>query len=279
MRSNGKDRKKYGFYILTALVAWFVAPPFAPASPKVETSSQKDAGVFADGERLNVETASDEALQRLKARPRVDVIAAVKPHLASGRAGARLDVALDIIGALDLRELKPDVISLAKTTDSWRVLVTANRWLGKDNAENEKEIERVYLTRLSRELERNPREHAVIKIALLDGLSLTKSMISTSDYAKLLEDQSFDVRRAAVANFLMVREKYQPDEQLERFRRSFKAKPYQVRLAAMNAFADLSVDIRKALRKAVDDEFNKLCKNERNSLVKEACGRLLKEMP
>jgi hypothetical protein len=82
-----------------------------------------------------------------------------------------------------------------------------------------------------------------------------------------------------MANFLTVRAKYQPDEQLDRFRRSFKAKPYQVRLAAINAFADLSVDARKALRRAVDDEFNKSCKNERNSLVREACGRLLKGMP
>jgi hypothetical protein len=258
------------------------------SSQQTKSSTKVEEQVLKDGRALLIETLAPEARMRLKSKRRGEVIGVVKLVLEQGPVlnpptgsaidlnntkgrNEKFDAALEIVAALELHELASVLSAQISTTQSWKLLTTLNRLLAmRPKAFDPMSAEGAYLKRLEQAI---PTSDAMLKIALIDGLTTLKSQLGKEIFDRVIADESYEVRQAAVENFLATREKVSIDEQAERFTHVFTIKPYQIRLEAMKRFAVLPIETRSKLKKAVSP---KLCESEKNTEVKAACQNLLR---
>lgn len=230
-----------------------------------QVSKNLREAIVRDANQLTIEGGPEEAAEaRLRSYDRKELIAALR-SLSVGEEYEQVAAFRTII-ALDIQEMKSDVAQLVRSSQSWRVIHTLNKFLQPDDRMS---FGRVYLSRLQTS------QSTSEKIAVLEGLKAMQVAFSSSLYQSLLVDESHLVRIEALQHFLATRKRHTYPDQTERFRESFKAKPYQVRLEAMYAFSELPERERAALRGALDAN---LCVREPNSEVKEMCARLVQTL-
>ena len=212
------------------------------------------------------EQEASDAAEKLKAEPRAAVLEVLKDELTSSPEPR--SSALRAVAVLETRELWPELKLVTARSDQWRVFATVNRLMtGESSGERRAEIVKIYLSRL----ESLP---APAKQAVLDGLAAEKTPLARDAFQHALDDGNFQVRIAAVKQFLASRGALSLDEQKARFQIVFAVKPYQARLLAMQGFLKIEKSERAKLTGAIKKD---LCAAETRDEVKSVCRDLVKD--
>ena len=233
---------------------------------RVHAAASETDLILLDARQMDAsEEGRAQALERLKKRPRAQVVSALRELLM---AKETQHAALGAIRALDASETLPDLLKLSEKSDDWHLYSTVNHLLlAAPDTKSRTSFTKIYLTRAQADVS------APTKMAILDGLANVGAPIPEKLFSQLLHDPSDDVRESAVRQFLASHKKLTSQEQTRRFRESFHAKPYQVRLPAMEYFSRLPLAERSRLASAID---KKLCQEEPKAQVKVACEKMLK---
>jgi hypothetical protein len=241
-----------GLSVLTASID--ASATLTPSSRAIlDEAMQADAG----GER-----GSDEALAKLKKRPRAEVLSAFRDGLTHG--GPWTSIAARGARALDAKELIPDLVKAAQKTDDWPLLASLEQL--SRGASDRPAVEALFAKKMET-------ASSASKIVMLEAFSSPKAQLPSSIFDSLLVDKNLGVRRALVSHFLANREAYPVEEQVRRFKLAFKMKPYQGRLEALIYFGALPSEQRRSIASAFDPS---LCVKESNADVKSACDQVAK---
>lgn len=254
--------------LAVSLVASFLSASLSASS--AESRSDAASGspsdpILREALLLNSEGGSNrEATMRLRARPRAQVIETVREFLKLGQM--EQSAGLDVVALLDLRELLPQVETLARTDGSWKAQRVLNHLIP---AQEREKYRASYLKRLS------GGEPANIKVILIDGLHEMEGKLPPDLYESLVSDPVYFVREAAVGGFLRNRRAYSRGEQIRFLNLAFRSKPYQVRLGAMQEFARFSTAEKESLRVA----FSRVdCEQESQPRVRSVCRDIRKTL-
>ena len=257
---------KYSHLILAVFL---IFAPFAHAAkPATETqiaSLQKDLIALSAGEKER-----DEAAKRLRAEPPRDVSRALLLQLQESSSQLFALRALNELGReFRTPEIEKAVLAIAKKSNSYEVFDSINSSIGARPEGAEKELNKLYLNRLKSLL--GTKKNSPLKSALLSGLAKLGEPLTDAIFDSLLVDADFNVRESVVKHFLATRESLSQTSQAMRFRKSLKAQPYQTRLVAMEAFAQLPLPELKALAQSFDEA---QCKTEKFEATRTACEQV-----
>jgi len=209
------------------------------------------------------EKAARDSLAALKKHPRAEVVKALRDGLQNG--GPWIIVAARGAQAVDAKDMIPDLLKAAETSDAWQLLLALEQ-LSRGTPERPK-VEAFFEKKMA--TASNP-----AKIVMIDGFADGKSQLPSPLFDSLLIDNDPGVRHAVVRQFLANRESYPTAEQVRRFKLSFEAKPFQARLEAFELYAAIPKKERRSIASAFDPN---LCAKETNSEVKVECEKIAKE--
>ena len=247
---------KSKWFLAFAIVAIHFILAVASAAP--ETSSvAKDIVNLSSGDRTH-----DEALKRLKAAPRTEIVETLRKMLKSTGS---LSFALRAVDELEVKEVYEEIRVLAKTSESWELFDAIND-ISDLRKEGRAELAKIYQDRAKALA--GTKQNSPLKSSLLDGLAKMDEPAASDVFAKYLADDDFLVRETAVRHLLATRGQLAQEEQVARLKEAFKLKPYQARLEAMNGFRKLSIEDQKKLAAAFSPS---LCQDEPKDEVKKVC--------
>lgn len=238
----------------------------ANAQPKPRTSTQKKQAkktLWID-EALRLTGESDfvreRSLQRLKARPQL------KAELRSGLVGSHRALAIDVIVALKLKEFLPDLMKLSRDDRDGFMhfaiyALTDNQARAQVAAELKSRLSEQGGRKLS----------AGAKVAILDILSLWRERLAHEDLLWLLRDESPEVRMASVAfaKSYLLHSKNEGYAQV--IEQAAKSQPYQLRLRAYYAVAEIPKQNRASLQRILTD-----CSRDQRIEVRSSCPTIPK---
>ena len=242
------------------------APISAPTS--AQTAAPSSAPVehqnwYTLAERLTSgENQIQESAAQLRKVPREELVKAVLSWLKVEDSDVQ-SVAFNTIVALEMKELKPELIKNASRSTSWRLFHALNS-IATDA--DKPAVTSIYEKRLQRALP------AATSMAIIDGMSANKTPLTALLFRKLQLSESYEVRASAVHNFMVTRTSLAPNEQIERMKSSLVLRPYQVRLEAFKYFQSLPSSDQVALAPAISAD---ACAHEQNSEVKVVCSQVI----
>jgi hypothetical protein len=235
------------------------------AAAETATETASDILALSGGEKER-----DLARQRLLAKPRAEVRVTLKNQLQVVSSQVFALRALAELGD-DFRtpEIEAAIEGLIKKSNSFEVFDALNPSLNK----NKRPTAKLYLERLKAIAKK--RKNSPLKSSLLNGLARMQEPLSDPLFSQLTADEDYTVRESAVRHFVATREKVSQSAQATRFRNSLKLQPFQTRLVAMEAFADLPLPELKALSQAFD---RAQCKTEKFDETRIACEKILESL-
>ena len=133
----------------------------------------------------------ERCLSELKAMPHLDQLLKAELREPTQPSRTHMYLALDIIAALKLRELLPDLIELSESEPSGYLYQTINTLVTPQN--------RAAITELYRQRLSGARTQPAARMALIDTLARFGAAIEASELEQLLRDSSVDVRQAALS--------------------------------------------------------------------------------
>ena len=257
MKTPAKSQRlivKAAFMIL--IVASF-ASSFAQTAPGVEHREW-----YTLAERLTSgENQIQDSAAQLRKVPREELVKAVSSWLKVADGDVQ-SVAFNTIVALEMKELKPELIKNATRSTSWRLFHALNSIVTDADKTT---IAAIYEKRLQGALP------AATSMAIIDGMSASKTPLTALLFRKLQRSESYEVRASAVHNFMVTRPSLAQNEQIERMKSSLALKPYQVRLEVYKYYQSLPSSDQVALASAVSAD---ACAHEPNTEVKAACSQV-----
>ncbi len=244
-----------------------VNPPVATQANKSTSNAVTPTLAHQDWFNIAVELNSGEdqakiAAAQLQKLPRPELVTAVRNWLHSYEGDVQ-SVGFSAVIALELRELKAELIRNAAVSDAWRLYHALNS-ISVDS--DRTTITAVYIRRLAAPIP------AAAAMAIIDGLTGYKTALPPVLFRKLQKSASYQVRETAVQNFMVTRTALSQGEQVERMRSSLLIKPYEVRLSAYKYFQTLPENDRKLLAPALSSD---ACRRETNDQVKAVCAQLV----
>ena len=228
------------------------------AKPALESEIEKDLIALSAGEKER-----DEAVKRLSAKPAAEVKSALKTQLLQATSQVfALRALAELGGSYRTPEIDKAVQAVAKKSNAYEVFDAVNLTVNK----TDRHLHKLYLDRLGSLV--GKKKNSPLKSSLLNGLAKMEEPLSDGIYGKLLADDDYTVRETAIRHFLATREFLSQKSQAVRFRISLKTQPFQARLVAMEAFANLPLPELKALAEAFD---NSQCATEKFEETRKAC--------
>jgi hypothetical protein len=206
----------------------------------------------------------DAVLERLHLVPRADILTILRDDLSASPVAAPLS-SLKAVVLLRAVELVPQLKSLAQRTEDWTIFAHINALvlgevpLVKDLAA---EFVPVYLKRLPALLS------PVARVAVIEGLTSFKVAVPDSVFTDFLSATNYDVRIAAVRNFLATQSELQTNERQRRMVLALDVRPMQARLLALQAVPRLPASERTLLRSLFSGD---RCARESNRKLQVAC--------
>lgn len=213
---------------------------------------------------VDEEKGSDQALLELKSESRVDVLRIVHEDLLAQPVRPST-LALKTAILLRMVELLPTLANLTENSQGWDVELALIKIAKAADAPTRKATAARLQERLAGYLP------VMKQIVIVDGLTELGVVIGNKSFAELTASPDYQVRIAAVRNFLSLRISLTTNEQIERFRASFQLKPYQARLPAMEEFQSLDNLSREALKSSIPSG---LCLRETRTEVKLVCEKI-----
>ncbi len=234
----------------------------AGAFARNELSAPSKA-VIEQARLLSTEGSENAARKELEKFPRAQLLTGLRDGLKSGAPW--VEISAGAAASMKLSELTPDLREAFKLGAGWTFVYALGELTPvKDRA--------LVSAEFLKGIEKSPDATAV---AILETLSRWNIGLSNVGFEACLKNQSYEVRQAAVRNFLATRETLDAASQIARFKQSFAVKPFEVRLEAMDAFDQLSSADRKKLKGAVDAGLKSQCRFEKEASVKKSCGRVI----
>ncbi len=234
------------------------------ASIASATLSASSREILAVASKLGTEGEDARIRRDLEAFPRAKVIAAVREGLLEG--GAFAVVAARAANALHVTEVATDLEKTFQKNQDWSIALA----LASLAAPSQKsKLAQTWQAKLAS-------FESPTRLAILQTLTEWKSPLSSALFNSLLEDESSQVRIAAVRNFTQTKEKLALSDAIARYKKAFALKPYQARLEAMAEFALLSKIDHARYAPAIDETFKANCKKEDKPDVKHECERIVK---
>lgn len=222
--------------------------------------------VLETARRLTIEGDDSKAKAELAKVPRAQLVSALREGLNEG--GDWSTYALNAAVALDVRELAPDLATRLETSDDYKLFFAVERLAPVDARKN---LTAVFLKKLDA-------SSASVKVSILTTLAKWKEPLSAERFAKLLGDDSFQVRIALARHFAIARTELPASEQMARFEKIFAAQPYQVRLDGVMTFEALPSADQAKLKAVIGPKFRSACEKETKTPVREECSKLLKRV-
>ncbi len=196
-----------------------------------------------------------KAISELRDLPQLEAV------LRKELSGERKFLAIDVISALKLEVLLPDLLKFSEKDESGFFYNAINALM---DGENRTELLTLYRARIG-----NDSTPAAAKVALLDTLSRLQIPLGAPLLKKLvLQDPSADVRSAAlhyVRQFLLKKDmEFFPLVAL-----ALHSDPFQLRIQAMYLISELNPKWRSFVLRELEE-----CMEDDNSEVREACGAI-----
>jgi hypothetical protein len=212
--------------------------------------------------REGLDLAADQetamtARKSLEGRPRASIIAAARTELLNHPEHLG---SFALIDGMALKELVPDLIKQVSKTSDWHV---ARTLASLSSDADRRVLSPIYLKRLL-----ETKDQATLKVAMLDSLAEWNQALPYATYKLLIGHPSYEVREAVVRQFLLTRKLYSQQDMQNRFITALATKPYQVRLEAMRAFAEMPA-IEKSKLNLLKASLK--CAAEPNEIVKQYC--------
>ncbi len=175
-------------------------------------------------------------------------------------------LALEVIGALNLRSLLPDLLSRASGDEDGFTVLTVNALMTSKNSDQ-------ILTIWSRALANPDSVSVPVQIAMLEPMGRMSWKLPRTTLSKLAESRSPETR-SSVLNYLRAMAlRNGVLENLDLVTEMTRARETQVRLQAISISAEISAQPRMFRLSSVKsiDELNSLCLRESGASLKEAC--------
>ena len=220
--------------------------------------------ILEQAKNLSIAERSASAEKFLKAQPRAKVVAALREGLKSGDGW--MTVSAQTASTLHLTELVPELEAANPQHDNWQVILA----LGALATGSQKSAI------AERWLEKISSFEGPARVAIYETLGNWNHALTNAQFEEGLRHESFDVRESVVREFIVTRNQLSNADQIARYRDSFVAKPYQVRVAAMLDFESRSASEQKKLKNVIDESFKAHCKDEKTPEAKAECDKILK---
>jgi len=220
-------------------------PHFTVKSPSWQTLARK-VGQSEEGRE-----AAIQALRRLPT---------LSADLHRALTSSDRPLALEVIGALELRNFLPDLVDLIPADSDGFTALAVN---GLMTDKTSPEILRTYSSLLTRSLP------APVTVALLEPMARKKVSLPRSTLEKLANAQSPDVRSALLYYLRIMALRYSVSSDLDLVTDMIRAPEGQLRLQAISVSAELQARPRLARSLKSPEDLNSICSHE--NALKEAC--------
>jgi len=256
---------------IAILILWAVVWPHALDATMIRDqdhvlSASSEKAIRENILLLNIgEQQADAALDRLHLASRYQVVSVLRDELVSEPVNPS-NRNLRAVFALNMIELLPELREISEHTDLWLVFVTVNHLLETAPKGKIDSFVELYQRRLNSTLS------AASRIALLDGLTQLRIPIKSDLFHSLLGDSHFQVRVAAVENFVATGNLLSHEDRIRRMVEAMQMKPYQARLTAIRSFSMLDANERSKLRSRLPAN---LCASESRNDRQSACQEAL----
>lgn len=248
--------------VLVTLLSVLISDAGTAEAKSLSKLSKQSQEILEQAFRASASAPEADAIaKKLLKRPRAQIVQAIKEGLKS-RAEWQI-VAARLAVLANEKSVATDLREAAKETPDWQLL-SALKHLSNDSEQSENDA--LVISSINR-------WPAATRVAGLSLLESSKAKVSEQTFDQWIKDPSFEVRQAATRQFIATRSLYTDAEKIQRLKKLFVAKPYQVRLEAMESYAAFPVSERSKLNGVVKKD---LCSSEMNTEVKAACESLVR---
>ncbi len=247
---TGKSRRFFNVFKVCLLSMVLLTTDIGHATP----SWTKLARHVAQNERLHLIAVSE--LRKIKN---------LKQILLTALDTAEKPQALDVISALHLTNLIPELISKIPSDRDGFMTLTLNSLL---ETENSRKILTTYALNLRPESV--PKFSAAALVAMLEPLGRLGVTLSDDTILHLFDHEYPEVRSAVLSYVRTQILQYKKNEYISLTTKPLHMKPFQFRLQAFFLLEEVS-DLQRIKMPITEKELSELCASEANRFVKDQC--------